>query len=378
MRIQPSAVNSSLVRRGVVPVAEAERRTLARGHARAAGRGDVGVGVGIEQAHVHLGDHAARGAQAQLGRIVGRRRRQRAGLVAAVELEHRRAGALLELACPLVRHHLAAREHHAQRREVVRVDRGRVQQHHELRRDRGQHGDAVALDRGEHLLGVEPGAHDARRADDRRREVRGPQAEAERARAARSRNTSSAVKCAIRCASSWNANQRAWSCITILGSPVVPDVELRNHRSSPRRSGRCGRSPDVGGGSTREQGARAGALDEVRDLALAGAGRRSRPRRSPPSRSASIAACTPGSVGQLQRDAVAAVVRGAQASPPSATSARRTRATSSPSPDAASTNATLVGTFARVARDDRTRRSSVTAGARRGPGGGTAPTRSAT
>ena len=36
----------------------------------------------------------------------------------------------------------------------------------------------------------------------------------------------------MRCAKSWNANQRAWSCITILGRPVVPDVELRNHRSS--------------------------------------------------------------------------------------------------------------------------------------------------
>ena len=70
MRIQPSAVKSLFVGGGVVPVAEAERGPVARGHARAAGRGDVGVGVGIEQAHVHLGDHAARGAQPQLGRIV--------------------------------------------------------------------------------------------------------------------------------------------------------------------------------------------------------------------------------------------------------------------------------------------------------------------
>ena len=67
MRIQPSAVNSSLVGSRVVPVAEAERRALARGHSRRRRWRDVGVGVGIEQAHVHLGDHAARGAQALLG-----------------------------------------------------------------------------------------------------------------------------------------------------------------------------------------------------------------------------------------------------------------------------------------------------------------------
>ena len=66
MSIQPSAVNSCGVGGGVVPVAEAERRALARGHARAAGRGDVGAGVGVEQAHVHLGDHPPRGAQALL------------------------------------------------------------------------------------------------------------------------------------------------------------------------------------------------------------------------------------------------------------------------------------------------------------------------
>src|SRR6476620_11751798 len=45
------------------------------------------------------------------------------------------------------------------------------------------------------------------------------------------RKTSSYVKCATRSAKPWNANQRAWSCMTILGRPVVPDVELRNHRS---------------------------------------------------------------------------------------------------------------------------------------------------
>ena len=233
MRIQPSAVNSSLVRRVVVPVAEAQRRALARGHARTAGRRDVGVGVGVEQPHVHLGDHAARGAQPLLLRVVGRRADSAPVSLRAVELQHARAGALLELARALVRHHLAAGEQDAQRRQVVRVERRRVQHHHELRRHRGEHGDAVALDRG----AARPRPRSARSTthgapDDRGREVRGPQAEAERrGQRAEEHVVGREVRDPV-ARSSWNANQRAWLCITIFGSPVVPDVELRNQSSS--------------------------------------------------------------------------------------------------------------------------------------------------
>ena len=45
-------------------------------------------------------------------------------------------------------------------------------------------------------------------------------------------NTSSAVSSPASTASSWNANHRCWSCTTTLGSPVVPDVELRRNTSS--------------------------------------------------------------------------------------------------------------------------------------------------
>ena len=45
-------------------------------------------------------------------------------------------------------------------------------------------------------------------------------------------NTSSAVSSPASTASSWNANQRCWSCMTTFGSPVVPDVELRRNTSS--------------------------------------------------------------------------------------------------------------------------------------------------
>ena len=78
-----------------------------------------------------------------------------AGLVRPVELEDARTGAVLELLRPLERHHLAPREHDAQRRQVVLVDGGRVEHHHELRRHRREHGDAVALDRAQHEIGVE-------------------------------------------------------------------------------------------------------------------------------------------------------------------------------------------------------------------------------
>ena len=68
---------------------------------------------------MHLGDDPARRCAAAAPRVVGRGARQRAGLVRAVELQHVRAGAVLELGGPLVRHHLAAGEQDAQRREVV-------------------------------------------------------------------------------------------------------------------------------------------------------------------------------------------------------------------------------------------------------------------
>ena len=47
-------------------------------------------------------------------------------------------------------------------------------------------------------------------------------------------------------ASSWKWNQRAWWCITHLGRPVVPEVELsRNRSETPSR--RCSRSAGAAG-----------------------------------------------------------------------------------------------------------------------------------
>ena len=58
------------------------------------------------------------------------------------------------------------------------------------------------------------------------------------------RKTSSAVKCATRSAKPWNANQRACVCMTILGRPVVPDVELR-YQSSSAPIGRSSPAADI-------------------------------------------------------------------------------------------------------------------------------------
>ena len=54
-------------------------------------------------------------------------------------------------------------------------------------------------------------------------------------------NTSARVSSPEATASSWKWSQRAWWCITHLGRPVVPEVELSRNRSfTPSR--RCARS----------------------------------------------------------------------------------------------------------------------------------------
>ena len=240
---------------------------------------------------MHLGDHAPGGAQALLLRVVRRRARQRTGLVRAVELQHVRAGAILELLGPFVRHHLAAGEHDAQGREVVAVDRVGVEHHDELGRDRGEHGDPVVLDRTQHDLGVEACAHDARGAGDCRREVRGPQPESEGGGSA-DRKTSEALKSATRSAKSWNANQRDWLCITIFGRPVVPDVELRYQSSSAPMLRPVVAAPARSGGSRRRIRA---PLRSTRCATSRSPARAPIPTPTTPAFShASIAACTPG------------------------------------------------------------------------------------
>ena len=241
---------------------------------------------------MHLGDHLARGAQSLLLRVVGCRARQRAGLVRAVELQHVRAGAILELLRPFVRDHLAAREHDPQRREVVVVDRGRVQHHDELRRHRREHGDAVAA--------RSRAARLPRRSARRRRTPR-PRSPGEKCAVHNpkpngvgraDRKTSSAVKCATRSANSWNANQRACVCITIFGSPVVPDVELRYQSSSapigcsaPASRQRAA----VPVTTCARRCVRRGAPPRVRRRA-----RRCPPRRVPPSRTRASPRARPG------------------------------------------------------------------------------------
>ena len=92
------------VGRRIVEVAAGQQRALAPRLAVA------------EQPHVHRLDDPARRAQPVLAVVPGGRAAERAGLVRTVELEHERAGALLELGGPALGHRLAAGEHDPQRR----------------------------------------------------------------------------------------------------------------------------------------------------------------------------------------------------------------------------------------------------------------------
>ena len=85
-------------------------------------------------------------------------------------------------------------------------------------------------------------------------------------------NTSSAVSSPASTASSWKANHRLWSCMTHLGSPVVPDVELRRNTSSAPSHRSSGRSLSAARPSTcGDEVAGAGPGHEVVDLAGTGA-----------------------------------------------------------------------------------------------------------
>ncbi len=125
------------VRVGVVVVAEAGQRSPARGDPGAAGRGDV-VAVVVEQPDLHLGDDPTGGAEPSFPGVGEGRPAQGAGLVGPVELEHRAPGAVLELRGAPLGDHLPAGEEDPEAREVVGRERGCVQQHDELRRDRGE------------------------------------------------------------------------------------------------------------------------------------------------------------------------------------------------------------------------------------------------
>ena len=107
------------------------------------------------------------------------------------------------------------------------------------------------------------------------------------------RKTSSGVNVATSAAKPWNANQRAWSCMTIFGRPVVPDVEFKNHSSSgPIASSTAGadaRGLGCVGVARGRRCARRGARFRARRRA-----RRCRPRRALPSRTRASPACTEG------------------------------------------------------------------------------------
>ena len=167
---------------GVVVVAEACDRPLAGADTGSSAGGDVGAGVGIEQPHAHRLDHVTGGGEPHQVGVARRGGTQRAGLVAAVELQHVRTGGAFPELGPLGRHHLAPGEHHAERADVVLCELGGVQHHHELRRHRGQYGHMVLFDRTDRCGRVEARQKHAGRAEDRRCEVRGPEPEAERCR----------------------------------------------------------------------------------------------------------------------------------------------------------------------------------------------------
>jgi hypothetical protein len=104
-----------------VVAATAERSLAARLTAPRRGHVDCIV---VEEPHLHRIDHPPRAAEPHVARVAQRRARERARLVRAVELEHARAGPLLEGRRARVGDSLAAREEDAQAAEVRVRERG--------------------------------------------------------------------------------------------------------------------------------------------------------------------------------------------------------------------------------------------------------------
>ena len=166
----------------IAPVAEAGGGAPARRLAPMLPGGHVGVGLGVEQAHLHLVDQAAGGGEAMRAVVVDGGVAEGAGLVGAVELEDRGAGGVLEGGGLVEGHRLTAGEHGAQRAEITRPFSLGVEQHDELRAHAAQHGDPLPFDEVEGGVGVEALHHQRRAAEDRGGEVGRPQTEPERCR----------------------------------------------------------------------------------------------------------------------------------------------------------------------------------------------------
>ena len=138
----------------IVPVSSAQGRPLAAGLAAPARR-HVASRL-VEEPHVHQRDDAAGGAEPSLAIVPEARSGERSCLVRAVELQNRRAAAVLELGGSGVGHDLAARVQDPERRQVARCHLWRLEQHHELSRDRREHRHPMSLDQLQGLLGREP------------------------------------------------------------------------------------------------------------------------------------------------------------------------------------------------------------------------------
>ena len=169
-----------------------------------------------------------------MGRILGAGRAHGAGLVRAVELEHVRTRRLLEGSRAPFGDRFAAGEEAAQREVPAVVEAAGLEHQDELRGDGGEHADGVLAQRRRRALRVEAPQEHGRRTEQRGREVLRPEPEAEGAGRAE-RKTSSSRRWPTSRAKRWKWNQRSWSWITILGSPVVPEVVLKRLVSSARR-----------------------------------------------------------------------------------------------------------------------------------------------
>jgi hypothetical protein len=171
----PSA--SSVAMSGVVVVPLGEQGAPACGLA-AALCGDVTPLV-VEESHLHLVDDVACAPQTDVPRVAQRRPAQRPCLVRTVELQHGRAGLLLEGCRAVVGHGLAAREQDPQGAEVASGERGGIEHHDELGADGSHHTDPMALDLCGKEVRIETGHEHTGSTEECGRGVGGPDAEAE-------------------------------------------------------------------------------------------------------------------------------------------------------------------------------------------------------
>ena len=215
---------------------------------------------------------------------------QRPGLVGTVELQDGASGSVFELCRAVIRHHLAAGEQHPQTRQVELGEFRCVQQHHELRRHRGEHAHTFALDERKRGNGVEAREHRGRCAEQGWGDVTSPDPETERRRKQAHEHVIA-------------TEVRGRDREVVEG---VPPLLIVHHAFRKARRARCGveqpervgctpksgsfgathainagvgrheDEPEAGGelGAVRfgDQSLRAGAVEQMLDLAVAGAG----------------------------------------------------------------------------------------------------------